>query len=70
MEMAPYQDGVTIITRIKPGRIAQLQEILRGIGSDIERNSLIPFPRLKTVHFARFVVLEESRDVKGQPTPE
>lgn len=65
---APYQDGLTITTRIRSGQTAALIELLNGIGGDIEGNEFIPFTALQTVHFARFVVLEESRDARGRPT--
>lgn len=66
---APYQDGLTILTRIKPGQTAPLIALLNEIGGDIEGNEYIPFLSLQTVHFARFVVLEESHDAQGRPTP-
>ena len=66
---APYQDGLTIVTRIKPGQTEALIELLNSIGGDIQGNEFIPFNSLQKVHFARFVVLEESRDARGRPTP-
>ncbi len=66
---APFQDGVTIVTRIKPGHVASLTELLNSIGSDIEGNDLIPFLTIRTIHFARFVVLDEARDAQNRSTP-
>lgn len=66
---APYQEGITVVTPIKPGQTASLIELLTRIGGDVEGNEFIPFLLLKTIHFARFVVLEESHDARGRPTP-
>jgi hypothetical protein len=68
-QKAAFQDGVTIVARIKPGAEESLLELLRRIGADIEGNEVIPFPRLRAIHFARWLVLEASRDARGRPTP-
>ena len=66
---APYQDGLTIATRIRSGQQASLVELLNEIGGDIEGNEIIPFLTIRTIHFARFVVLDASQDARGRPTP-
>ncbi|MGH9347343.1 MAG: hypothetical protein ACRD26_08760 [Vicinamibacterales bacterium] len=43
--------------------------MLREIGGDVEKNTLVPFPRLQTLHFARWVLLRASHDAGGRPTP-
>lgn len=55
------QGALTVITPIDPGGIEALGTLLTTIGDDVEGNALVPFVRMKTVHFARWVVLP-SRD--------
>lgn len=33
--------------------------------NDIETNPIVPFKSITTIHFARFVILEEAKDLKG-----
>jgi hypothetical protein len=67
-QKAPYQDGLTIIARILPGREEKLYSTLRQIGSAIETNTLVPFPALERIHFARWFVLEAGVDEFGRQT--
>ncbi len=59
------QKGLTIITDILPGQKQQLRELLESIGTDIDNNSIIPFHRFYTVHFMRWVILDETA-VRGR----
>jgi hypothetical protein len=65
---APYQDGLTIITRILPGHEEALYATLRSIGEAIETNDLVPFRSLERIHFARWFVLDAGEDDLGRPT--
>lgn len=69
MAKAPYQNGLTIVAEIASGEEAALTALLLEIGGDVENSPLVPFPRLQTLHFARWVVLGASRDASGRPTP-
>ena len=70
MAKAPYQDGLTVITPIRPGQEKTLAGVLQQIvEGDVEENPLVPFGQLETVHFARWVILPASRDARGRPTP-
>ena len=69
MSKAPFQDGMTIVTRVIPGREASLLELLHGIGNDVEGSRLVPFPELTTLHFGRWVFFEADVDALGAPTP-
>jgi hypothetical protein len=69
MSRSQYQDGLTISVAIRPGMVEQLRSSLADIESDVESNSLIPFLQCETLHFARFVVLDEAADVNGRVVP-
>jgi hypothetical protein len=60
-----HQVALTIRARIKPDRMGQLRHELDIVNGDIGDNALVPFARLGVVHFARFVILEEAKDLRG-----
>lgn len=64
-----HQVALTIIAQIEPGKLDELKNLLESIGKDVEGNSIIPFTAFSTVHFARFVILEEAKDVFGNVIP-
>jgi hypothetical protein len=45
---------------------AKLREIKPG---DVEDNPLVPFGKITSIHFARFVILEQSEDLQGNILP-
>ncbi|PSB24115.1 hypothetical protein [Stenomitos frigidus] len=57
-----HQVPLTIITKIKPDGMSQLKQLLGMMSKEVEANPIVPFARFSQVHFARFVILEESRD--------
>lgn len=59
------QVALTILAKIKPGARGDLDAVLGVVGADVEHNALFPFERLGNVHFARFVILDEAKDVHG-----
>ena len=63
-----FQNGLTIITPIDPKRdIAQLYDLLNGIGNNIAKQETIRFQAMKTVHFARWFIIENATDASGNP---
>lgn len=64
-----HQVPLTIIAKIAPDRMASLRQLLETIGKDVTTNTIIPFAKFKQVHFARFVILEEARDLNQQIIP-
>lgn len=68
--MTRTQGALTVVTPIAEGQAESLRSLLTDIGNDVERNALVPFARMKTVHFARWVVLPERRsEVAGGSFP-
>src|SRR5436190_18932908 len=62
----PYQEALTIIAKIQPEKLADLKACLGVIGENVQQNPIIPFAKFTNVHFARFVVLDEAKDLDGQ----
>jgi len=60
----PHQVAITIRAPIRPGQVAAVTQLLEQIGSDDRRRQLLPFESMR-VHFARFVVLDETADLTG-----
>lgn len=61
--------ALTVYAEIKPGMVEQLRSKLYEINTppnDIETNPIVPFKKITTIHFARFVILDEARDLKGE----
>ncbi|GEO09751.1 hypothetical protein [Segetibacter aerophilus] len=53
------QQPLAIITPVDPAKLERLRNLLDGIQNpDIEKNSLVPFPSIKSIHFVRFVLIE------------
>jgi hypothetical protein len=57
---------LTIIAPIVPDRVSDLVTLLQVIGDDIRGQSLIPFQRLTTTHFCRWVVLPGTSQYEPQ----
>jgi hypothetical protein len=60
----PHQIALTVRAPVKPGQTAALTQLLEDIDANGQRAKLFPFESLP-VHFARFVVLDEAKDLAG-----
>ena len=60
-----HQVALTIITRIKPGEMEDIKQLLKTMRKNVAQNDIISFSKLSTVHFARLMVLEASVDLNG-----
>ena len=60
---------VTIVAPVRPRQLAPLRRLLERIGEDAAGNAELPFGRLRTAHYARLVLLENSRDLDGEAIP-
>jgi hypothetical protein len=65
----PHQEALTVIARIKPGQVQTVKGILGTIADHGDRWDIVPFAKLTNVHFARFVVFDETSDLDGNPIP-
>ncbi len=54
------QRGLTVVTRILPEKVDSLRKLLDEIGEDIKDNRVITFTSFRTVHFLRWVILDET----------
>jgi hypothetical protein len=61
------QSAVTVVANIIPGHEATLVSLLTEAAQDPPGNTLIPFGRFPSVHFARFFVLQAATDLNGRP---
>ena len=53
------QHPLTIITPVEPSKKDQLTALLNNIQNpDVENNPLVPFTKIESVHFVRFVLME------------
>src|SRR5437879_497569 len=64
------QAAVTIIVEVAEGKVPALITLLKNIGDVVDTAECpIDFRKFTTVHFMRWVVLEESQDVHGNTIP-
>ncbi len=64
------QQGITIITPIDPAKdIKGLYSLLNKIGGDINNNSIIDFRQMKTIHYARWFIMDLAKDASGNLVP-
>ncbi|HEY6083733.1 MAG TPA: hypothetical protein VIU45_09765, partial [Chitinophagaceae bacterium] len=60
----------SIIVYIRGGMRQQLDDLLQQVVKDgVETNDIVPFKKITTIHFARFVILDQCNDVKGNLIP-
>jgi hypothetical protein len=65
--MVTTQAAVTVMTDILAGHEAALLQLLETAGQDAADNSLVPFGKVPTIHFARFFTMAPAQDLQGQP---
>src|SRR4051794_598513 len=64
------QGAFTAIAEVEAGSVNDLHALLNGIGENLNPKVCpIPFQDLTTVHFMRWVILDESKDARGRPVP-
>lgn len=63
------QVALTILAPVKPDAVDALRPVLASMGKDPAGNAIIPFGKLSAVHFARLLLLEETRDLRGVTIP-
>ncbi|HEX5151203.1 MAG TPA: hypothetical protein VFW07_07125 [Parafilimonas sp.] len=62
--------ALSILANIIPGKQEYLTNLLKEVDDNREdTDGIIPFPKLTSVHFARFVILNEAVDTKGSTIP-
>ena len=65
----PHQSALTIVADVRPGETDSLRQVLASMGDGVANGSVVDFELLTGLHFARLVLLEEARDLRGEPLP-
>jgi hypothetical protein len=65
----PHQVALTLVAQVRSGEVESLKELLETMGGGIANGSVVDLGALDGVHFARFVVLDETTDLRGDPLP-
>lgn len=58
---------MTVISPIRSGKTDSLKELLGSIHDNRERAAILPFDEMPELHFARFFVIDETKDLDGNP---
>ena len=62
--------ALSIITNIQPGLLQRMIDMLSEMeATGVSDNPVVPFGKIASIHFARFVVLPSHEDNTGQPMP-
>jgi len=62
------QGAFTAVVEIKKGKVEELKSLLNPIGENADTPTCpIDFRQLKTIHFLRLVVLDETTNIDGDP---
>lgn len=64
-----HQVAVTIVADVRPGETDSLKRLLATMGDGVANGSVVDLSALRGVHFARFVLLDETDDLRGEPLP-
>ena len=65
----PHQETVTVIAEVPAGQFAPLQQLLGRIPDHVNDWSVIPFSKLRRLHFARIISFAATVDLEGRPVP-
>jgi hypothetical protein len=65
----PHQVALTLAAHVRPGESEALGRLLETMGDGVANGSVVDFAALDGVHFARFVLLEETNDLRGERLP-
>ena len=65
----PHQVALTLAANVPSDKVESLKQLLESMGDGVANGSVIDFGALDGVHFARFIVLDETSDLRGEPLP-
>ncbi|MGH2698235.1 MAG: hypothetical protein ACRDJL_03410 [Actinomycetota bacterium] len=64
-----HQLAATVVAPIRPGQTDELRRILASFAAGDATTGRLAFGKIRAVHFARLLVLEETTDLEGEPLP-
>jgi hypothetical protein len=64
-----HQVALTLAAHVRPGESEALDRLLETMGDGVANGSVIDAGGLEGVHFARFILLEETVDLRNEPLP-
>jgi hypothetical protein len=65
----PHQETLNVIAEVGAGQDAALEKLLERIPQHVGSWSVVPFEKLRGLHFARFILLDKTEDLKRRPVP-
>ena len=64
-----HQVALTVVADLEPSEHERLARVLEGMGDGLANGSVLDFGQLSRVHFGRLLVLDETRDLRGEVVP-
>jgi hypothetical protein len=65
----PHQVALTLAGHVRQGEVDSLRQLLETMGDGVANGAVVDLGALDGVHFARFVLLEEVTDLRGERIP-
>ena len=65
--MMNVQDGLTLLFDTRDDKMTDLIQELNKLSENIEENESMPFAKMTKIHFARWVIMDATTDVEGNP---
>src|SRR2546426_960312 len=63
----PHQVALTLAADVRPDATESLRQLLETMGDGVANGSVVDLGKLDGVHFARFVLVDEATDLRGEP---
>jgi hypothetical protein len=67
--MMTVQDGLTLLFDTREDKMQDLIQLLNKLSENIEENDVIPYSKMRKIHFSRWVIMDATTDVDGNAIP-
>lgn len=65
----PHQDALTITAAVVPSQLDRVTQVLGEMRNDPANNAILPFGKIRGLHFGRVVLIPASQSPQGEAAP-
>ena len=62
-----HQVALTLAATVRAGEVGSLKQLLATMGDGVANGAVVDFDALEGVHYARFLLVDEMTDLRGEP---
>ena len=62
-----HQVALTLAATVRAGEVESLRQLLATMGDGVANRAVVDFDALEGVHYARFLLVDEANDLRGEP---